>query len=101
MNADDLIAKMAHLAPGLAGAMTALLFLREPWQRRCAYVVAGAAASHYGTPVVSTWLGGVEHGVVGYLIGLFAMAVVSKAYEMLQALRPQDVVDRLLARWLP
>lgn len=54
--------------------------------------------SYFGTPVAATWIGMVNaEGLVGFLIGLFGMSVVSKFYEVIQAVDPKAVVDRFLS----
>ena len=86
-------------APGAIGAFVALGFVRGPtwWHTFLAYV-GGCACSIFGTDYAVQWTGA-DAGLVGFLLGLFGMSVVSKTHEAIAAVRPGEVVAKLLAKW--
>jgi len=66
--------------PGAAGSFVSMLFLNETWPRRIGLFVAGALLAYYGTPGAVKWTG-LDTGFAGFLLGLFGMAVVAKAFD--------------------
>ena len=96
----DLQPELSKHAPGFIGSLTALLFIRPSscW-RAAGLLLAGAASSMYGGPYVVIWLSA-DPGLAGWLVGLFGMATVAKVYEVLEAVRPKTVIDRILDRAL-
>lgn len=75
-----------EFAPGAAGSLVAVPFLKGPWHVRLSMVFGGAALSFYGTNPVAGYLDAqASTGLVGFLIGLFGMAVVSKVYELIES----------------
>lgn len=89
--------EIARHAPGLLGAITATLWIKDTWPRRIAYVVAGAAASHYAAPQVAGWTG-TDIALAGFLVGLFSMAVAAKVFETVESVKASDLVDRILRK---
>ena len=84
-------------APGLLGSIAAMLWIRDTWPRRIAYIAAGAIASHYGAPVIARWLDA-DPSLAGFLVGLFSMACCAKLFEAIEALSPKKLIDRILTK---
>ena len=54
--------------------------------------LGGAALSFYGTTPVHEWVSLQNtEGLIGFLIGLFGMAIVAKAYEVLQMMDAKQI----------
>ena len=85
MNINDVPPEAVKLAPGAAGALAAMLWLKDTWPRRLCMFLAGAAMSRIGSSDVAH-LVGLSEGFAGFLLGLFGMAVASKTFETWQAL---------------
>lgn len=84
--------------PGFVGALVALRWIvGSPLQRMIA-VVGGSAASYYGSPVFARWAE-IDHGLSGFLIGLFGMALAAKLFDALALLDLQRIMDRVLTRF--
>lgn len=69
---------------GLLGAAVSMRFIQGTWIERVTLAAGGAALSYYASP----WLAsktGMPEGLTGFLVGLFGMALASKAWEVIQA----------------
>jgi hypothetical protein len=86
-----------HL-PGAVGSLTAVFLMKDTWPRRIMLFIAGTAAAYYGTPWVSTHLNA-DHGLSGFLTGLFSMAISAKLFETIDAVRSSDLLDRVLKKF--
>lgn len=91
--------------PGIVGSLIALPFLKGTWPMRVSMAVGGALLSYYGTATAVTLLKAPDaEGLVGFLIGLFGMAIVAKLYELINSIDTKVmflmVVDWLKG-WLP
>lgn len=76
---------LAKLAAGVAGSVVSLRFVQGSVLERLFMGIGGAALSYYATTPVSMWVGVKDaEGLVGFLIGLFGMAVMAKIYEAIQ-----------------
>ena len=84
--------------PGLIGAISAMLWLKETWLRRASSVIAGSAASYYGTPFGLTLFSSLDSNLMGFLIGLFGMAIAIKLFETLEQFPTKSIVDRVLTK---
>lgn len=84
-------------APGILGSLTAVFLLKDTWPRRLLLFLAGWVASRYGAPWVSFRLD-MDPEVAGFLTGLFSMAIVAKLFEMIEAVNPKELLDRLLQK---
>lgn len=83
---------IAKLASGVAGALVSMRFLQGTWPEKITMAMGGAALSYYGTTHVAHWLSmETAEGLVGFLIGLFGMAIVSKGYEVIQMIDAKQV----------
>lgn len=83
--------------PGAIGAIVALRWIVGSPVQRATAVVGGTAASYYGSPWLALWAG-FDHGLAGFLVGLFGMAVVAKIFDALALLDLQRIIDKLLGR---
>ena len=92
------------LAAGIAGAVVSLRFVQGTYMERVTMAVGGAALSYFATTPLSEWLAAPKaEGVIGFFIGLFGMAIVSKVYEVIQLLDAKqiatDVWETLKRKW--
>lgn len=78
---------LGNLIAGIAGAFVSLRFVQGTLLERVTMAGGGAALSYYATPPIADWLGMASaEGLVGFLVGLFGMAIVAKVYEAIQAM---------------
>lgn len=85
---------VAKLLSGVAGALVSMRFLQGTWTEKIMMAVGGAALSYYGTSYAAGWLSMQNaEGLVGFLIGLFGMAIVSKGYEIIQMIDAKQVAS--------
>lgn len=83
---------LAKLASGIAGALVSMRFLQGTWPEKVTMAIGGAALSYYATGAVAAWLSiDNAEGLVGFLIGLFGMAIVAKGYEVIQMVDAKQV----------
>lgn len=80
-NLEGLATKLA----GLAGAVVSMRFLQGTWKERVFRAAGGMAFSFYASPFLAK-ISGLPEGLSGFLLGLFGMALVSKAWEVIQTL---------------
>ena len=74
----------AKLLAGLAGSVVSLRFVQGTIPERIFMAVGGAALSYYASTPAARWVGVQDaEGLVGFLIGLFGMAVMAKVYEVI------------------
>lgn len=96
-NVDEVAAKLA----GVAGALVSMRYLQGSLSARLSMAASGSVVAYYASPSVAAWLG-IPEGLSGFLIGVFGMAIVHKAWETLQAfpIAPiwQAVIDRVRGR---
>lgn len=93
-----IIEELKAAAPGIAGAMLALMFMRRPILILAGMFVGGCLLSWYG----ATWfaeLAGLEKhvGLAGFVLGLFGMALVAKVYDTIEALQPAKLADAVVS----
>lgn len=74
----------AKLVAGLAGSVVSLRFVQGTIIERVFMGVGGAALSYYATTPAAQWIGVTDaEGLIGFLIGLFGMAIMAKIYEVI------------------
>lgn len=100
MNVFDFLDRAREFTPwGLVGSIVSVGFLRNAtWPRRIALVLGGYAAAHTLSPQTAIWLGAEDTGGIGFMLGLFSMAIVAQVFAMIDAIEPRDLLDRLLRR---
>lgn len=96
---DHLPPEITKLWPPLAGALTALLWLRENWLRTIGTVLAGLAMSHILTDDIAEWAGW-RPGSTGYVIGLLGAAVLDKMFTTWRRIDIGSLFTRFLERRL-
>ena len=75
---------LAKLLAGLAGSVVSLRFVQGTLVERMFMGIGGAALSYYASTPAATWVGVKDaEGLVGFLIGLFGMALMAKVYEVI------------------
>ncbi|GGX11068.1 hypothetical protein GCM10007242_16380 [Pigmentiphaga litoralis] len=96
-NIDGLAVKLA----GVAGALVSMRYLQGSLLARISMAASGSLVSYYAAPHVAH-LTGMPEGLTGFLLGVFGMAIVSRAWEGVQAvpiaLMWQAVIDRIRGR---
>jgi len=96
-NVDEVAARLA----GVAGALVSMRFLQGSRLARLSMALSGAVISYYVSPYLAERVG-IPEGLAGFLLGMFGMAVVSRAWEAVQAVPVgplwQAVVDRVRGR---
>lgn len=75
----------------LAGAMGSIITLRflgpMPWYERLLLVIGGTLVTHYITPLAAHALSLQPFmQTIGFLVGLFGMAVIGAAFQVLSAI---------------
>lgn len=93
-NIDAFAAKFA----GVLGAVVSMQYLQGSWPARLSMALSGSLGAYYAAPYLSVMLG-IPEGLTGFLTGMFGMAIVSRAWEAVQAVPIpalwQAVVDRV------
>lgn len=94
LDIDALAVKLA----GVAGSLVSMRYLQGSWPARISMAAGGSLISYYAAPHLAA-VTGVPEGLTGFLLGLFGMAVVSRAWEGVQAAPIaalwQAVIDRI------
>ncbi|EHK66020.1 hypothetical protein [Achromobacter arsenitoxydans] len=97
MNIQDFDAFAENFA-GVLGAAVSVHYLRGSWRARLSMAVSGSLGAYYAAPYLSGMLG-IPGGLAGFLTGMFGMALVSRAWEAVQAAPVaalwQAVIDRV------
>ena len=94
----------AKLLAGIAGSFVSLRFMSGTLIQRVILAIGGAALSYYATTPFATWVGARDaEGLVGFFVGMFGMAIVSKIFEVIQAadakLIAGDVWEWIKRKW--
>lgn len=94
----------AKLLAALSGSLVSLRFVQGTFAERIAMAVGGCALSYYGTTPASSWVGVHDaEGLVGFLIGLFGMAIMAKIYEIIAVADAsqmgKDIWESIKRKW--
>lgn len=95
---DTLSPELKQAAPGIGGSLLALFFLRRPPFVLAAIFFGGCFLALYA-PAAATHYFGIDvrfTGLVGFVIGLFGMALVAKAYDIIEAISAVDLWKTIL-----
>jgi hypothetical protein len=92
------------LIAGIAGAAVSLRFVQGTWPERIIMAAGGAALSYFASDLIARWLAVPDAlGLVGFLTGLFGMAIVSKVYEVIQLIDAKqisiDIWETVKRKW--
>ena len=95
---------IAKLLAGIAGSFVSLRFMHGTLIQRIILAVGGAALSYYATTPFAMWMGARDaEGLIGFFIGMFGMAIVSKIYEVIHAadatLIAGDIWEWIKRKW--
>lgn len=82
MSADDFDAWASKLA-GLAGSLVSMRYLTGSWPQKISAVVSGTITALYAAPWVAEKLS-MPAELTGFLVGLFGVAIVQRAWEAIQ-----------------
>lgn len=97
---NDFDATAAKLA-GVLGALVSMRYLQGSWPARISMAISGSLIAYYAAPYLAQMLG-IPEGLAGFLLGMFGMAIVSRAWEAVQefpvAALWQAVIDRIRGR---
>lgn len=78
---------LVKLFAGILGSIVSVGFIKAPPIERMFMAFGGAALSWFAAPWVAKWLNMSDaEGLVGFLLGLFGMAIVAKLYELVQSI---------------
>lgn len=99
MSANDLKEiGLVQFAAGASGALVSMRFMAGTWFEKLTMALGGSALSFFGTAPLASWLKMQNaEGLVGFLIGLFGMALVSKAYEVIWLIDASRIAKDLWA----
>ena len=93
---DDVI----KVISGSAGSVVSLRFVQGTWYEKILMTFGGAVLSYFATQYVADYVGMQNaEGLVGFLIGLFGMAIASKLYEVIQVIDTKSL-SKNLVNWL-
>ena len=69
---------------GVIGALVSLKFVQGTWIEKTFMAIGGSCLSYFATTPIASWLDIANtEGLIGFIVGLFGMAIVSKVYEMI------------------
>lgn len=94
---------VVKILAGVAGSVISLRFVQGKWYEKVLMIIGGAILAILAASPVAAYVGmSSSEGLVGFLIGLFGMAVASKVYEIIQSVdtkqTSQAFFDWLLRR---
>lgn len=99
MNIDPEISKAA---PGLVGAFIAMWRLQGmSIPQRLTSLACGVACSYWGTNTVVKLAPVMSEGLTGFVLGLFGMTLVSKVFELLDELKPLEMLRLFIQKRKP
>ena len=85
---------LAKLLAGICGSAVSLRFVQGTLAERLFMGVGGASLSYYASTPAAAWVGIPDgEGLVGFLIGLFGMAIMAKVYEVIQLLDAKQIAS--------
>lgn len=83
-----------HVA-GPVGSMIGLYWLKGGGWAKAVGFVTGCTSSVFGAPSLAAF-SGMDHGLSGFLLGMFGFSIISKGFETIQRLKPWVAV----ASWI-
>lgn len=86
--------------PGILGALVAIRYTQGPILMRSSMFLGGASMSYFGAAPISSAMGVMNGaGLVGFVLGLFGMAIASKVYEGIAGFPVADV-SKAVIDWI-
>lgn len=96
MNIEDFDVFAAKFA-GVLGAVVSIRYLQGSWKARISMAISGSLGAYYAAPYLSAVLE-MPEGLMGFLVGMFGMAVVSRAWDAVQMAPIQALWQAVLDR---
>lgn len=91
--------ELRNSVPGIAGSALALFFLRRPPWNMVGMFIGGCMLAYFGTHWVSKAAGmETADGLVGFLLGLFGMALIAKVHDTIEAIDPREALEAIKKR---
>ena len=88
----DVPPELRNSAPGIIGSALALFFVRRPPLNMVGMFIGGCLLAYFGTRWAAHRLGMESaDGLVGFLLGLFGMALIAKVHDTIEAVSPTEV----------
>ncbi len=102
--ADPVDFSAAKLIAGLAGSVVSLRFVQGSVSERIIMAIGGCGLSYYASTPAASWIGVSDaEGLVGFLIGLFGMAIMAKIYEIITvadaSTMAKDIWETIKRKW--
>ena len=84
---------------GFSGAVVSWKWLTGSVVEKILMIVGSSFLAYFGTTPASIWVGtpGAE-GLIGFLLGLFGMAIMAKIYESIESLDMALLINNFLKR---
>ncbi|RSE96904.1 hypothetical protein [Achromobacter aegrifaciens] len=83
MSIQDFDAFAAKFA-GVLGAAVSMRYMQGSWLARLSMAISGSLVAYYTSSYLALVLG-IPEGLAGFLTGMFGMAIMSRAWEIVQA----------------
>lgn len=91
---------IVKIVSGVVGALVSLNFVQGTWIEKSFMALGGSCLSYFATSPIANWMNiDNSEGLIGFIIGLFGMAIVSKIYELIQVIDAKQAVG-LFLDWL-
>jgi hypothetical protein len=89
---DQIPLELRGAAPGVAGSALALFFMRRPPFVLVGMFVGGCLVSLYATHATAEFFEmDRADGFVGFVLGVFGMALIGKLHDTIEAVSPSEV----------
>lgn len=89
---DQIPTELRNAGPGIAGSALALFFMRRPPFILAGIFLGGCLVSLYATNWVAKFFEmDNADGFVGFVIGVFGMALIGKIHDTIEAVSPSEV----------
>jgi hypothetical protein len=96
---DQIPQELRNAAPGVAGSLLALAFLRRPPLQMLGIFLGGCLLAHFGTQWLAELLDMPRFdGLLGFLTGMLGMRLIEKTYELIEVVDVKDLWTRVLKR---
>lgn len=93
---DNIPPDLKTLVPGALGSALAAVFIKDHWGLKIIKAIGGCAVAFYGTHPVATYFSWNDYqGLVGLLVGLFAMSIIAKLWEIVDGIQAREVFGTL------
>lgn len=93
MQTPDIDPSFSKYLAGVLGAAFSMKFIQGSLTERLFMACGGSALSYWATTPVAEWVGMPRaEGLVGFLIGLFGMAIIAKVHEAISGVDGQKML---------